>query len=91
MQQQNGPENNGTLILVMGILGLVACQVCAIVAWVMGNTHIEAARRAGVEPDQNAVIGRILGMVSVGLTVLMLVVVLVMFLVFGAVGAAGGM
>lgn len=89
--QQNGPDNNGTLILVMGILGLVVCQVCGIVAWVMGNTHIEAARQAGVEPDQNAVIGRILGIVSVAILAFAVVGGLVMFLVFGAVAVGGGM
>lgn len=89
--QQNGPDDNGTLILVMGILGLVLCGIFGIVAWVMGNSHLQAATQAGVEPDQNAKIGRILGMVAVGLNILgALIVALVILLGLGA-AASGGM
>jgi len=30
--------HRGTLVLVLGILGLVCCMPCGIVAWVLGNS-----------------------------------------------------
>lgn len=59
----SGQPINGTLILVLGILGLVVCGFLAPVAWVMGNNAIKTP---GAPPDQVnlANIGRILGIIG---------------------------
>ncbi len=36
--------HRGVVILVLGILGLVACVICGIIAWVMGNTDLREMR-----------------------------------------------
>ena len=32
--------HRGTTVLVLGILGLVVCPICGIIAWVMGNKDL---------------------------------------------------
>ncbi len=39
--QQPLTPHRGTLILVLGILGIVCCFICGIVAWVMGNKDLK--------------------------------------------------
>lgn len=58
-----GAPVNGTLILVLGILGIVLCQFLGPVAWIMGNS---AAKNPGGDPQQAnlANIGKILGIVG---------------------------
>jgi uncharacterized membrane protein YjgN (DUF898 family) len=66
------------LVLILGILGLVMCQVISPVAWVMGNrvvAEIDASGgRIGGRGTANA--GRICGMVGTGLIALSLLVIL---------------
>jgi hypothetical protein len=65
-------DSQATTILVLGILGLVLCQVLGPFAWVMGNKElagIDAGRRAP-ENRGTAQAGRILGIIS---TVLLIV------------------
>lgn len=73
-----------TTILILGICGLVLCQVLGPFAWSMGNKalrEIEASQgRLGGRDTVN--VGRILGMVSTALLVLGLVAVLI-FVVLG--------
>jgi hypothetical protein len=61
------PESSqATTVLVLGIIGIVACQLLGPVAWVMGNNEMEAID-AGRRPPENrgtANAGRILGIVS---------------------------
>jgi uncharacterized membrane protein YjgN (DUF898 family) len=81
-------DSQATTILVLGILGLVLCQVLGPFAWVMGNKEIagiDAGRRAP-ENRGSAQAGRILGIIS---TVLMIIgVVLLLFLLVVGVFAA---
>lgn len=77
-----------TIVLVLGILGLVVCGVLAPFAWVMGN---RALREIDANPQQyggrsevNA--GRILGIIGTVLLALSLILVLVL-VVFGVLGA----
>ena len=44
------PEG-ATTIFVLGLLGLLLCQILGIFAWVQGNTYLESCRRLGVQPD----------------------------------------
>jgi hypothetical protein len=63
------------LVLILGILGLVMCQVISVVAWVMGNrvlAEIDASGgRVGGRSTANA--GRICGIVGTALLGLYLV------------------
>lgn len=80
-----GPEGAST-ILVLGILGLVVCQILGIVAWVQGNTYMKRCKEMGVEPEGSAVAGRICGMIA---SILLIVVLLGWCAIMG-LGIAGG-
>ena len=64
--------HRGTLILVLGILGLVVCVICAPIAWVMGNADLQEMRAGTMDPEgeQLTNIGRILGIVGTVLIVI---------------------
>jgi len=57
-------ESRGTTVLVLGILGLVACGVLGPVAWVMGNGIKKEAAAAGFPEPGNSKAGRICGIIS---------------------------
>lgn len=66
-QSGSYPEaSQATTVLVLGILGLVICQVLGPFAWVMGNRELEAidAGRRAPENRGTANAGRILGIIS---------------------------
>ncbi|MFP6703703.1 MAG: hypothetical protein VB861_18285 [Planctomycetaceae bacterium] len=71
-----GPEGAST-ILVLGILGLVVCQILGVVAWVQGNTYMQRCKEMGVEPEDTAVAGRICGIVASVLMIVSLAMVVV--------------
>ncbi|MEN8234136.1 MAG: DUF4190 domain-containing protein [Actinomycetota bacterium] len=80
-------DSQATTVLVLGILGLVMCQVLGPFAWVMGNREIEAIE-AGRRPAQNrgtAQAGRILGIIA---TVLMIIGIVTIILVIALIGFA---
>ncbi|HEV7723017.1 MAG TPA: DUF4190 domain-containing protein [Iamia sp.] len=56
----------GTTVLILGILGLVACQILGPFAWSMGNKALEEIDRDPLRYSNrgNVNAGRILGMVS---------------------------
>ena len=81
-EQAAYPENSqATTILVLGIIGLICCGPLGIVAWVMGNTELQAIDAGRRDPNNRgtANAGRIIGIVAVGLWVL--------FTVLGLFGA----
>lgn len=90
MSNGSSGDSNAPLILVMGILGLLVCQVFGVVAWVMGNSHREECRRLGRQPEQLAEVGRILGMVSVALLAFAIVAMFVGMALFGLTAASFG-
>jgi len=77
-------QPNGVLILILGILGVTVCGICAPVAWVMGNTAIKEIDSGKGDPSQrgNANIGRIIGMVGSALIVLGIIFYVVFFAAF---------
>jgi predicted Zn finger-like uncharacterized protein len=83
--------HRGTLILVFGILGLVACGIFAPIAWIMGNTDLKEIRAGRMDPEgeSNTNIGRILGMVGTILQGLSLVCVCVGWILFAVIGVGG--
>lgn len=83
------PESSqATTVLVLGIIGIVLCQLLGPFAWVMGNKELEAID-AGRRPPENrgtANAGKILGIIA---TVLMAVgIVVVILLVVGLFATA---
>jgi hypothetical protein len=66
--------HRGGLILTLGILGFLICGICAIAAWVMGNKDL-AEMDAGVMDDSGRGLtqaGRVIGIVSIVLNVLVI-------------------
>ena len=80
---------NGTLILVLGILSIICCNILGPVTWIMGNNALRTLDTGQDDPSQRqlVVIGRILGMV--GTALLVLGVLWVLFL--GGLGFLGAL
>jgi len=83
--------HRGTLILVLGILGLMVCLVCGIIAWVMGNADLKEMDAGRMDPLGRGTTqaGKILGIISVALGALGMLLGLV-FMIIGLVAAAAG-
>ena len=83
--------HRGTLILVLGILGLVICGPLGIAAWIMGNGDLKEIDAGAMDSSGRSLTnaGRICGMIA---TILMIVWVLIAIAVFGLgiLGAAAG-
>lgn len=74
--QQRYPEQvSGSTVLVLGILGLMLCQIFAPFAWVMGNKALAAIDAGRADPTErtNANVGRILGIIGTVFLVLGLI------------------
>ena len=71
--------HRGGVILALGILGLVCCFICGIIAWVMGNNDLRemAAGRMDRSGQGMTQAGKICGMISVVLQIIGLVIWLV--------------
>ncbi|HPY31216.1 MAG TPA: DUF4190 domain-containing protein [Verrucomicrobiota bacterium] len=81
--------HRGTLILVLGILGLIVCAPCGIVAWVLGSGDLKQIDAGQMDPDGRGLTnaGRICGMIATILLVLGIVVGIVLA-ALGVLGAA---
>ena len=83
--------HRGTLILVLGILGLVVCGFLGIAAWLMGKRDLELMRQGKMDKEGEALtrVGYILGLIETILMAVSLVLVCVIFAFsFAARGAA---
>ena len=71
--QQLRPHRGGA-VLALGILGLVVCIICGIIAWSMGSSDLKemAAGRMDRSGEGLTKAGKICGMVSVILTLAVL-------------------
>lgn len=80
--------HRGTLILILGILGLIICQPVGIAAWIMGNADLKQIAAGTMDPEGKSLtqIGKILGIIA---TVFLIIgiVIAVLSLVLG-IGAA---
>jgi len=74
--------HRGTLILVLGILGLVVCGPLGIAAWVMGNGDLKEMDAGAMDPSGRSTTnaGRICGIIA---TILLAISIVVCILVFG--------
>ncbi len=82
----NPYESRSTTIMVLGILGLVLCQLLGPVAMVMGNNLKKEAEAAGYPEPGQAKAGRICGIVA---TVILVLSVL-LFAVVMLIGVSAG-
>jgi len=91
VQHRHLRPHNGTTILVLGILSLVICGLLGPVAWIMGNNDLAAIRSGRMDPTGEGLTqaGRICGMIS---SILMIVVCSIYGVLFLAMiaGSAGG-
>jgi predicted Zn finger-like uncharacterized protein len=64
--------HRGALILILGILSLVVCGLLGPVAWVMGNSDLQAMRAGRMDPEGEGTTnaGRICGIIGTILLVL---------------------
>ena len=69
--QQSLNPHRGGLVLALGILGIVCCFICGIIAWVMGNNDIREMDAGRMDPSGRGLTqaGKICGIVSVVLTI----------------------
>jgi hypothetical protein len=83
--------HRGTLILVLGILGLVLCVICAIVAWVMGSGDLKEMDAGRMDPSGRGLTqaGKIIGIIAVILNVIFILFYVVLIVIVG-IGAAAG-
>ena len=80
--------HRGTLILVLGILGLVICGPLGIAAWIMGSGDLKQMAAGTMDPSGRSTTqaGKICGIIATILLILG-VIVGVLFLVFGMAAA----
>jgi len=81
------PEG-GVAVFVLGLLGLLVCQILGIIAWILGNSYIAKCQQMGTEPESLAVAGRILGIISTILMILSVVFGMIIWLIFIVVAIA---
>jgi len=80
--------HRGTLILILGILGLVVCAPCGIAAWIMGNTDLREMDAGLMDPSgrSNTKAGQICGIIATILFILQLLAVAVLLVLMFAAG-----
>ncbi|MCC6232011.1 MAG: DUF4190 domain-containing protein [Verrucomicrobiales bacterium] len=83
--------HRGTLILVLGILGLVICFPLGIAAWIMGQGDLKEMDSGVMDPTGRGMTsaGKIIGIVATVLTALGLLAGIALFAI-GLLGAATG-
>lgn len=80
--QQPLTPHRGSLILVLGILSIVCCFICGIVAWVMGNKDLKQMAAGTMDRSGEGLTkaGKICGMVGVILAIVGIVIQLIFIL-----------
>jgi hypothetical protein len=81
--QQPLAPHRGTLILVLGILSLVCCFICGIIAWVMGNNDLKQMAAGKMDPSGEGMTkaGKICGIVGIAIQIVG-IVLMVIWLIF---------
>lgn len=84
--------NRGTLILVLGILGLVLCQFLGIPAWLMGSRDLKEMDAGQMDPAGRSLTkaGRICGIIATILLIISFVVggIIAILFALGAIASA---
>ena len=78
--------HRGGPILALGILGIVLCFICGIIAWVMGNNDLREMDAGMMDPSGQGLTqaGKICGMVSVILVIAGICIWLIIAMFIGA-------
>ncbi len=89
--QQPLRPHRGGVILTLGILGIVCCFICGIIAWVMGNSDQRemAAGRMDRSGEGLTQAGKICGMISVILWIIALVIQILVIALGGGLAIFG--
>jgi len=91
--QQYQHADRSTLILVLGILGIVLCALCAPFAWIMGKGDLTKMAAGTMDPANRGVTkgGMICGIIGTVLMVIgvVLTILWILFFVVLAAAAAG--
>jgi uncharacterized membrane protein YidH (DUF202 family) len=84
--QQPLKPHRGVVVLVLGILGIVVCFICGIIAWVMGNGDLREMAAGTMDPSGRGMTqaGKICGMISVILTIVGICISLLIMMFAGA-------
>jgi len=66
--------HRGVVVLVLGILGIVVCFICGIIAWVMGNNDLREMNAGLMDPSGRGMTraGKICGIVGVVINIVVL-------------------
>lgn len=74
--------HRGGVVLALGILGIVVCFICGIIAWVMGNNDLREMAAGTMDPDGRGLTqaGKICGMIGV---ILVIVWIFIWLLILG--------
>ena len=80
--------HRGTLVLVLGILGLVVCGPLAIVAWVLGASDLKEMDAGTMDPTGRGTTnaGKICGIIGTILLILSIIAIVIFFM-FGFAAA----
>ena len=83
--------HRGVLVLVLGILGIVLCFICGIVAWIMGNGDLRQMDAGLMDPTGRGLTqaGKICGIIAVALAAIGLVIWGII-MILAVIGAAAG-
>lgn len=83
--------HRGVLILVLGILGIMACCFCAPVAWYMGSQDLAEIDAGRMDPEgrQMTQIGMILGIIGIVLGIIAIIIPIFFILLTGGFAVAG--
>ncbi|MDQ3486063.1 MAG: DUF4190 domain-containing protein [Actinomycetota bacterium] len=86
--QSSQDHPQAIMVLVLGLIGLVACQILGPVAWVMGNSVVREIDASGgtVRGRDAANIGRICGIIATALMILALLLFLGVLAVWATIG-----
>ena len=85
--QQPLRSHRGVLVLVLGILSIVCCLICGIIAWVMANKDLKEMAAGTMDPSGEGLTksGKICGIVGIVLQI----VCFVLWLLLLGVGLLG--
>ena len=86
------PQRGG-VILALGIIGIVVCFVCGIIAWVMGQGDLKEMKQGLRDPsgEQLTKAGMICGIIGTILGVLAIIWYIIVVIIIGSSGFLGAL
>jgi len=81
--------HRGTLILVLGILSIVLCQICGPFAWLMGNADLKKIDAGTMDPEgrQTTQAGKICGIIGTVFLILWIILMIIYIVIGAAIGS----